>query len=66
LVQNKSILRCKVVFNDPTNGFIMEIVNVNEDSVSATILSPRDRHGEVLTYYDKIFVEQCARAFNDL
>ena len=66
LVQNKSILRCKVVFNDPTNGFIMEIVNVNEDSVSATILSPRDRHGEVLTYYDKIFVEQRARAFNDL
>jgi len=66
VLQNESILRCKVVFNDPRNGFIMEIIKVTEDSVSATILSPRDHHGQILTYHDKVFVIERAKAFNDL
>jgi len=66
VLQNESILQCKVVFNDPRNGFIMEIIKVTEDSVSATILSPRDCHGQILTYHDKVFVIERAKAFNDL
>jgi len=66
LVQNNCILQCKVVFNDPQNGCIMEISNVTEESVSATILSPRNRLGQVVTYHNKLFVQQQALAFNGI
>jgi len=66
LVQNNCILWCKVVFNDPQNGCIMEISNVTEDLVSATILSPRNWLGQVLMYHNKLFVQQQALAFNGI
>ena len=59
VLQNESILQYKVVFNDPHNGFIMEIIKVTEDSVSAMILLPRDHHGQILTYHDEVFVRTC-------
>jgi len=66
IVQNESLLRKKVVFNDPRNECILEIINVTHDSVSATIISPRNRSGQVLTYHDMNFVRERAVAFNGL
>ena len=42
IVQNESLLHKKVVFNDPYNECILQIINVMQDFVSAMIISPRN------------------------